>query len=523
MSPPSNNSAASARLTPLANQGSNNAANVPPTLTPFLARIPQAGQSYFGQAGPQEVQALLSLMTSQDSLGSLQGQQVPRPAPRSTTTSTTSSSTASSIGGDESPPIISAGAGECKHKKTSAHDPKSGNVINCGAKNCNKSTHYECYKTQVLQKYSVPPIVFPVLEVGGVGGESIVCSKTCYNKELSHFKKIQKQLQDASDEAQRVPWHNDGKNGEEDPNTSEKILIDWWTEGTNYSQYRGSKRGLKKVAIAEMLANKMNKAGVRCVRTGKQVLNKIAAIEDNFRKAHDFAHSETGAGLKETDEGTFNEALQKKCKYYFDLKPIIQDRASAKALLTSDDIADDTGTISSSSSEDNSFDSTDDDDDCEGGDDGTLDDHAKGNEAGSVGGDAGTSNDSILDSDDDTEGGSNVVPMAASKKKEPKKKPAKKTRKPVKKTRMKGKVDIGMESSVVRLENMKRQEIKETKRHNKRMEKIEADRQEWKMKHEKLEYLSALHEKYEDVVSKGWPKEKIVKFFPDMEQFIDKE
>ena len=42
-------------------------------------------------------------------------------------------------------------------------------------------------------------------------------------------------------------------------------------------------------------------------------------MEKAFKDAHTFASSETGAGLQEQDKGTFEEAVKKKCPYYYDL------------------------------------------------------------------------------------------------------------------------------------------------------------------------------------------------------------
>ena len=44
-------------------------------------------------------------------------------------------------------------------------------------------------------------------------------------------------------------------------------------------------------------------------RDAKNVLSKIQHIERSFKDAHTFATSETGVGLKENDEGTFEEAV----------------------------------------------------------------------------------------------------------------------------------------------------------------------------------------------------------------------
>jgi hypothetical protein len=87
---------------------------------------------------------------------------------------------------------------------------------------------------------------------------------------------------------------------------------------------------MTKKDFGDIIAEKMNKAGVKVPRLCKHVVNKIEYLEKAFKSAHDFAHTSTGAGLMETDEGTFQDAIKKKCLYYDDLLPIFTDRASAR-------------------------------------------------------------------------------------------------------------------------------------------------------------------------------------------------
>ena len=53
-------------------------------------------------------------------------------------------------------------------------------------------------------------------------------------------------------------------------------------EGNNYSEYGGSKNGLKKVQISQTHANKMNAAVVHCHCTAKPVMDKISHLEGQF-------------------------------------------------------------------------------------------------------------------------------------------------------------------------------------------------------------------------------------------------
>jgi hypothetical protein len=108
----------------------------------------------------------------------------------------------------------------------------------------------------------------------------------------------------------RLALNINGKNGPDDPNHSESILIAWLTTHGNYERFRGTgNNGLRKINFAGTIANSMNKAGVRKVRTGKDVLNKIEYVEKSFRLAHDWSHTKTGEGLRETDRGSYEDAL----------------------------------------------------------------------------------------------------------------------------------------------------------------------------------------------------------------------
>jgi hypothetical protein len=81
----------------------------------------------------------------------------------------------------------------------------------------------------------------------------------------------------------------------------------------------------------------MKSAGIRKYRSPKAIKNKIINLEESFKNAHDWA-GQTGAGVKENDPRSFDEYVLRKCPYYFDLLPVMQDRSNARPLLTSDSI-----------------------------------------------------------------------------------------------------------------------------------------------------------------------------------------
>ena len=159
-----------------------------------------------------------------------------------------------------------------------------------------------------------------------------------------HHIKASKELARGGEEAdgggRKGNWDCDGKNGPDDPHTSVQILIDWWSTEGNYSQFCGKhNNGIKKIQFCARLAQKMSNE-TTSTRDAKNVLSKIQHIERTFKDAHQFATSETGAGLQENDSGSFEEAVKKKCLYYYDILEVMSDRASSKPKATSYDLED---------------------------------------------------------------------------------------------------------------------------------------------------------------------------------------
>ncbi len=91
-----------------------------------------------------------------------------------------------------------------------------------------------------------------------------------------------------------------------------------------------------------MISTRIKEAGVRKIRTPKDVQNKIEYIKKCFRCAQYWAHTEAGEGLRESDTGTYEEALLCKCPWYFDIRKFFEDCASACPLYTNDEMFQDT-------------------------------------------------------------------------------------------------------------------------------------------------------------------------------------
>jgi hypothetical protein len=109
-----------------------------------------------------------------------------------------------------------------------------------------------------------------------------------------------------------------------------RILLNWWMEEGNYSKFSGKHNGgVKKKDVCQTLATKITEE-TTSVRDAKNVLSKIQHMEKKFREAHNFATSETGAGVLERDgESKFEEIVKRKFPYYYDLVEVMVDRASS--------------------------------------------------------------------------------------------------------------------------------------------------------------------------------------------------
>ena len=144
---------------------------------------------------------------------------------------------------------------------------------------------------------------------------------------------------DQPDGGRKGNWESDGKGGPNDPQTSMKILLDWWMTEGNYSRFCGKNNdGVKKIQFCNNLAAKIS-AETTGTRDGRSVLNKIQHIERSFKDAHNFAESETGAGILKNDgESTFQDLVKKRCPFYYDIYDIMIDWASTRPKATSDDL-----------------------------------------------------------------------------------------------------------------------------------------------------------------------------------------
>ena len=107
------------------------------------------------------------------------------------------------------------------------------------------------------------------------------------------------------------------------------LVLVWWETPPNFAKFRGKDNdGMKKIEYGNMLATQMNTLTESTERTGKQVVQRIRDMHDQWNYAHEFAVSETGAGmLADDNEKTFNDIVLKRFPYYFRLRDVMIDRA----------------------------------------------------------------------------------------------------------------------------------------------------------------------------------------------------
>ena len=194
----------------------------------------------------------------------------------------------------------------CKHAAT-----RDVLVIPCAKPTCPKGMHLSCFTSKY--KYADFPKLVPNVQ--------IVCTKGCYKAVAS---------------PKALSWRNDGPVGREEAGCSENILLQWLRAEGNYALYRGGPqtKGKTKKKVAAQIARIINEKGVNPPKNAKQVENKIHHIEKQFRTAHDWSNTVTGAGLQENDRGSFDDAIKYRCPQYFFLIDVMIERSSMQPKAT---------------------------------------------------------------------------------------------------------------------------------------------------------------------------------------------
>ena len=191
-----------------------------------------------------------------------------------------------------------------------------------GEQKCSRMIHYQCW-LNIVVKNSKGKISHTDL-VGEMDGKGF-CTQKCYHSYLK-------------DGAGGMMWSNDGKNGKNDPNCSENLLVKLCLSDQKLWEHYKDPCPMTKNDVCQEFADTINAHGVRIHRTAHQVRGKIDAIEAQMKQAIDFADTETGMGLELTDPDEWEHAIQLKCRFYHTLYPVWIDRAGMKPLQTTEDM-----------------------------------------------------------------------------------------------------------------------------------------------------------------------------------------
>jgi hypothetical protein len=152
----------------------------------------------------------------------------------------------------------------------------------------------------------------------------IACKKECYKKALRHYSN-----RSGNPEDRNIPWNCDGKEGENDPNNSENILLTWLQQPNNYTKFHSPPSGKTKVGVCQEIYLKIRAANTLKPQKPHSIQLKIQLLEQLFCVAHDWVNN-TGVGVLERDrQSSFEETLKKKFHYYYDLVDYMADRASS--------------------------------------------------------------------------------------------------------------------------------------------------------------------------------------------------
>ena len=348
----------------------------------------------------------------------------------------------------------------------------------CSNPTCKKKLHLDCYTSLVVEKHKVEPLADPINDV-----PLYACSKTCYNK-------VNKLFMDQP--TTKVPWNKDGKNGHEDPNHSEKIILDWLVKEGNYIAFRGKdNKGTRKQDYAKHISSLIKDAGCRVDRTPAAVLSKINGYQDSFRRANDWANN-TGQGVLETDgRSSFEEAIKKRCPFYFLLEPVMKDRASSRPAVTTGNLMEKAAAASKSNDDDSSLSSIESD---------TVE---------VVGVAAGETDSKPLAKQQSSASKRSISSVSKSS--------AKKKRK-----KSHGDHDLSslMETIIETQSSTKAAAVAETARHNKVMETMQHEKMEWQSKKANLEYAEELLQKKKQFLEQGFHPRDICNLVPDMRKLF---
>ena len=172
------------------------------------------------------------------------------------------------------PPLEEATKRKCSVRGCRKY-PLIQTLDTCAFEGCDKQVHFICY-TNVVAKSK---------KIKEAHEELVFCT-------VDHQLKF-----DRETSVNNLTWTNDGRDGKNDPNTSEALLLSWLDCAENLNKYRSPTGGKRKIDVCNEIANYLNNNGVKVERNAKSVQNKIEWIQQMMRQTRDFIKSATGEGI----------------------------------------------------------------------------------------------------------------------------------------------------------------------------------------------------------------------------------
>ncbi|EGZ16231.1 hypothetical protein PHYSODRAFT_506826, partial [Phytophthora sojae] len=113
-------------------------------------------------------------------------------------------------------------------------------------------------------------------------------------------------------------WDSDGVGGGK---SSLRVVLDWFTNPTNYGSWCGSDRsnGNTKEALLNVIMQRLEAAGIKH-RNNAGVREKINNLEKQYREAE---HYLTSAEARDADETSRQAAVLSRCPHYDELHKVM--------------------------------------------------------------------------------------------------------------------------------------------------------------------------------------------------------
>ena len=204
---------------------------------------------------------------------------------------------------------------QCKYCRKSV-----GTLLKCSVGACHKSAHLDCFNS--MKENFIASSKIKDLTIFNFEENTVVCGKRCFTS----FCKTKLRMMIATVESKKG-WLTDAIT--RDGACSTSILIDWLTTHGNYARWTGEDK--KSGTTKDTLAGVINDIIIQQINVDRgidAVKAKIASLEKQYKEAA-WWKSHTGQGV---ESGCIKAAMKKRCLYYYELEPVMDDHRTMNPL-----------------------------------------------------------------------------------------------------------------------------------------------------------------------------------------------